>query len=144
MLKNGMFLKIKEFFKKFYNKNKKLFMVFLALVIVVLIAITSLILPSEKKNNKLQSKTEILNSSDYAVMIESKIENYATATSDEIDENHRQLLLNGICVALKMGNPQFEMCLLSVSQLYDQITADNIPMFQWPLYVQSQFENACK
>ncbi|EDR22383.1 hypothetical protein, conserved [Entamoeba dispar SAW760] len=93
------------------------------------------------QNNIVTLESQLKQSTFKQKQLESKLEDYTKASSEEVEENNRYLLLNGICVALKMGNPDYERTHLSVSTLYEQIKNKKIPLCQWPLYVSTSFDN---
>ena len=75
-------------------------------------------------------------------LLEEKLENYSKASTQEVEENSRYLLLNSICVVLKMANPQFNSCKTPVQRIHERLEQDGIPMCQWPIGVQSLLEGA--
>ena len=80
----------------------------------------------EKTTNYYEEKTKAL---------ENKIKEMSSSKKGEIDENEKYLLLNGIVVTLKMANPDYQETSYSVSQLYNSIKKDNVPLTEWPLYI---------
>ena len=74
MQKYRVFVKIKEFFVKFYNRNKKLFFCFIALVLICLVGLIASI---SRKNLTDSTKEEMSSVSvdDYTLKVESKIKN---------------------------------------------------------------------
>ncbi|ELP91286.1 hypothetical protein EIN_152830 [Entamoeba invadens IP1] len=73
--------------------------------------------------------------------LENRIEEYTKSTSDEVEDNNMYLLVNGICVSLKLANPDFEDTTLSVATLNQKVKERKIPMCQWPLFIYNEFEN---
>lgn len=73
MQKHSIFIKIKQFFVKFYTTNKKLFFIFIGLCVVVIGGFCSIVVKENRavtNNTKTQIETQ---SSDYASSIENKI-----------------------------------------------------------------------
>ncbi len=70
----AIFAKIKQFFVKLYSSNKKLFVLLVAMVLVVVLAIPSLFLGT-KNSDKTKTKTESLSVDNYAQSVENKLEN---------------------------------------------------------------------
>ncbi|BFU22692.1 hypothetical protein EHI8A_110130 [Entamoeba histolytica HM-1:IMSS-B] len=93
------------------------------------------------QNNIVTLENQLKQSTFKQKQLESKLEDYTKASSEEVEENNKYLLLNGICVALKMGNPDYEKTHLSVSTLFEQVKNKKIPLCQWPLYVSTTFDN---
>ncbi|EKE37733.1 hypothetical protein ENUP19_0247G0009 [Entamoeba nuttalli] len=93
------------------------------------------------QNNIVSLENQLKQSTFKQKQLESKLEDYTKASSEEVEENNNYLLLNGICVALKMGNPDYEKTHLSVSTLFEQVKNKKIPLCQWPLYVSTTFDN---
>ena len=86
-------------------------------------------------------ETDLKHSQNKQKLLEDKLENYHQASTAEVEENNRYLLLNSICVVLKMANPQFNACKTSVQVIHERLNKDGIPMCQWPIYVQTLMEN---
>ena len=74
MQKYGIFIKIKQFFVKFYNTNKRLFFVFVGLIVVVISGFCFNFFNQNKKTTKISNINQSDEISDYAGFVESKIE----------------------------------------------------------------------
>ncbi|EDS88634.1 hypothetical protein EHI_024890 [Entamoeba histolytica HM-1:IMSS] len=80
----------------------------------------------EQTKNHLESKIK---------QLEDRLKDVSNAKKEDIDENEKYLLLNGIIVTLKMANPDYADTSYSVSSLFNEIKKENVPLPQWPLFI---------